>query len=246
MQLEQGNLSVTEYATRFKHLARFYTQTMTEAWRCRKFEFGLKQEHKEVVIAMSNRDFPAVVEKGKVVESLKSSSGLAKPQVGGPSKSMSKYEDRKKPYFRPQSYSSGKPNSQSPHSFKCFRCSGPHVIRFCPHLVSNVTSDRCHRYGHATKDYHVQLRARNSGGVQKVQQNNNKKSVAADKVFAISGPKASQSDSLVRGICFILGTQLSVSFDSRTTHSFISFYCAKKLKLPVRELEIELVVSTPT
>ena len=44
MQLEQENLSVTEYATKFKHLARFYTQTMTEAWRCRKFEFGLKQE----------------------------------------------------------------------------------------------------------------------------------------------------------------------------------------------------------
>jgi len=29
-------------------------------------------------------------------------------------------------------------------------------------------------------------------------------------------------------------------------HYFISFDCAKKLKLPVRELEIELVVSTPT
>jgi len=31
IELERGNLSVTEYATRFKHLARFYTQTMTEA-----------------------------------------------------------------------------------------------------------------------------------------------------------------------------------------------------------------------
>jgi len=71
MQLEQENISVTEYATRFKHLARFYTQTMTEAWRCRKFEFDLKQELKEVVIPMSIRDFPALVEKAKVVESLK-------------------------------------------------------------------------------------------------------------------------------------------------------------------------------
>jgi len=59
---------------------------MTEAWNCRKFEFGLKQELKEVVIPMSIRDFPALVEKSKVVESLKSSSKLAKPQVGGPSK----------------------------------------------------------------------------------------------------------------------------------------------------------------
>ena len=118
MQLEQGNLSVTQYATRFKHLARFYTQTMTEAWRCRKFEFGLKQELKEVVIPMSIRDFLALVEKAKVVESLKSSSKLAKHQVGGPSKSMPKYEDRKKPYFRPQFYSSGRTNSQSPPNFK--------------------------------------------------------------------------------------------------------------------------------
>jgi len=40
MQLEQENFLVTKYATRFKYLARFYTQTMTEAWRCRKFELG--------------------------------------------------------------------------------------------------------------------------------------------------------------------------------------------------------------
>jgi len=182
---------------------------------------------------MSIRDFPALVEKAKVVERLKNSSRLAKPQVGGPSKSMPKYEDKKKPYFIPQSYSSGRPRSQSPPSFKCFRCGGPHVVRFFPHLVSNVTCDRCHKYGHATKDCRVQLGAPNSGGVQQVQQNSNKKPKTAGKVFAISGVEASQSDSLVRGICSILGTQLSVLFDLGATHSFISFECAKKLKLPV-------------
>jgi len=35
-------------------------------------------------------------------------------------------------------------------------------------------------------------------------------------------------------------------FDSRATHSFISVDCVKKLKLPVCELDVELVVSTPT
>ena len=73
-----------------------------------------------------------------------------------------------------------------------------------------------------------------------------KKLKAAGRVFAISGAEASQSYSLVRGICSILGTQLFVLFDSGATHSFISFDCAKKLKLPVQELEFELVVSTPT
>ena len=95
-----------------------------------------------------------------IVESLKNSSRLAKPQVGGPSKSL---------------HSSGRPSSQSPPSFRCFRCGGPHVVRFCPHPVSNVTCDRCHRYGHATKDYCVQFGALKSSGVQQVQQNNNKK-----------------------------------------------------------------------
>ena len=77
-----------------------------------------------------------------------------------------------------------------------------------------------------------------------VQQNSNQKPKTTGRVFAISGAEASQFDSLVKGICSILGTQLSVLFDFGATHSFISFDCAKKLKLSVRELEIELVVST--
>jgi len=216
---------------------------MTEAWRCRKFEFGLKQELKEVVIPMSIRDFLALVEKAKVVESLKSSSRLAKPQVGGPSRSTPKYEDKKKPYSRSQYFRSGGPTSQLLLNVKCFRCGGKHIVKFFPHSVSNVTCDRCHRYGHATKDCRARLPVPNITGMR---QNNNQKPRTVGKVFAINGAEASQSDSLVRAICSILGTQLSVLFDSGATHSFISFDCAKKLKLPVRELEFELVISTTT
>jgi len=79
---------------------------------------------------MSIRDFLALVEKAKVVESLKSTSRLPKPQVRGPSKSMPKYEDRKKPYLRPQSYSSGRPSSQSPPSFKCYDVVGHMLLDF--------------------------------------------------------------------------------------------------------------------
>jgi len=41
---------------------------MTEDWRCKKFEFGLRQELKEVVVPLSIREFPALVEKAKVVD----------------------------------------------------------------------------------------------------------------------------------------------------------------------------------
>jgi len=118
-----------------------------------------------------------------------------------------------------------------------------HIVKFCPHPVPNVTCNRCHKYGHATKDCHARLAAPNKTGVQ---QNNNQKPRAADRVFAISGVAASQSDNLVRGTCSILGIKLSILPDSGATHSFMSFNCAKKLKFPIRELEIDLVVSTPT
>jgi len=41
-------------------------------------------------------------------------------------------------------------------------------------------------------------------------------------VLAISGDKASQSDILVKGNCFISRVQLSVLFDFGTTYSFVS------------------------
>ncbi|XP_068504045.1 uncharacterized protein [Phaseolus vulgaris] len=181
---------------------------------------------------MSIRDFHALVEKEKVVKSLKNSSKLAKPQVGGPSKRMPKYEDKKKLYFIPQSYSSGRPNSQSPPSFRCFRCGGSHVVRFFPHLVSNVTCDTCHRYGHATKDCRVQL-----GPPILVECSKYNRIIIRNpehlREFLQLVELKLWSDSLVSDICSILGTQLSIFFDFWETHSFISFDCAEKLKLPV-------------
>jgi len=88
------------------------------------------------------------------------------------------------------------------------------------------------------------LEVPSSSEVQKVQQDNNQKSNAVGRVFAISGVEASQSDSLFRSICFILSTQLSILFDSRVTHSFIYVVCVKKLKFLVREFDVEFVVST--
>jgi len=120
------------------------------------------------------------------------------------------------------------------------------MIKFCPYPTLNVTCDRCHKYGHATKDYRIRLGVPSSGGVQQVQHNNDQKHIGIGRVFAISGAEASQSHSLVIGICFILGTQLPVLFDSGATLSFIFVDCVEKINFPVHELDVELVVSTPT
>ncbi|XP_027922949.1 uncharacterized protein K02A2.6-like [Vigna unguiculata] len=61
----------------------------------------------------------------------------------------------------------------------------------------------------------------------------------------MSGTKASASGNLIIGSCLIAGKSLSVLFDLGATHSFVSEGCVKELCLPVKELQYDLIVSTP-
>lgn len=42
LTLQQGGRTVQEYVARFEYLARFYTHTISEELKCRKFERGLR------------------------------------------------------------------------------------------------------------------------------------------------------------------------------------------------------------
>ncbi|XP_020204717.1 uncharacterized protein LOC109790038 [Cajanus cajan] len=106
MRLQEGGMLVTEYAVKFEHLACFYTQATSEAWKCRKFVEGLKYDLRRVVVPMTITEFPALVEKVKVVERLESVSKPAKI-VGGPAGSKSGGGFQRKPYDRPQSQRGG-------------------------------------------------------------------------------------------------------------------------------------------
>nr|KYP41406.1 hypothetical protein KK1_037240 [Cajanus cajan] len=83
MRLQQGEMSVTKYVVRFEHLAHFYTQATSKAWKCREFAEGLKYDLRRVVVSLAIMEFPALVEKAKVMERLQS---VLKPTkiVGGP------------------------------------------------------------------------------------------------------------------------------------------------------------------
>ncbi|XP_027912338.1 uncharacterized protein LOC114171654 [Vigna unguiculata] len=115
LQLMQGNMSVSEYAEKFKHLGRFHTLKMAEDWQCRKFENGLRGDLKLMVAPLSIKEFPALVEKAQVMEKLKAEvEAQQRPQqkVGGSSVSMSRHEDRGKPYSRPQPQGPRRPTHQ--------------------------------------------------------------------------------------------------------------------------------------
>ncbi|XP_020219660.1 uncharacterized protein LOC109802655 [Cajanus cajan] len=100
MRLQQGEMSVIEYTMRFENLTRFYTQAISEAWKCRKFAEGLKYDLRRAVVPMAITEFPALVEKANVVEQLES---IGKPAkiVGGPVGSKSSGGSQRNPYDRP-------------------------------------------------------------------------------------------------------------------------------------------------
>nr|KYP39234.1 hypothetical protein KK1_039479 [Cajanus cajan] len=149
MRLHQGGLSVSEYAMRFEHLARFYSQAISKAYKCRKFAESLKYELKRVVVPMAITEFLALVEKAKIVERLEGSNRVTRV-AEGPAGSK-KGGNQRKPYDRPQPQQGG-PIIRQPAeasrgggqgrgaALRCYSCGGPHLIRDCPHI-----ENRCFR-----------------------------------------------------------------------------------------------------
>ncbi|XP_027903529.1 uncharacterized protein LOC114163409 [Vigna unguiculata] len=131
-------MSVSKYAKKFKHLARFHTLRMDEEWQCIKFENGLRGDLKLMITPLSIKEFPALVEKARVIEKLKVEveSQQSSPQgVGGPSRLKVRSEERKKPYFRPPHQGlrrfSTQPPPQPGRTCHGFDKEG-HFVRDCP------------------------------------------------------------------------------------------------------------------
>ena len=58
------------YTDRFEYLARFYTPTVTDEWRCRKYEGGLKHELRRFIVPLQIMEFPVLMKQAKAVEQL--------------------------------------------------------------------------------------------------------------------------------------------------------------------------------
>nr|KYP54628.1 hypothetical protein KK1_000823 [Cajanus cajan] len=158
MRLHQGGMTVSEYAMRFEHLARFYSQGIAEAWKCRKFAEGLKYDLKRVVVPMAITEFPALVEKARIVGGLEGGNRVIRA-TEGPAGTKKGGGSQRKPYDRPQPQQGG-PVIRQPAkatrgggqgggaALRCYRCGGPHLIRDCPHTKSRCF--RCQQMGHVS------------------------------------------------------------------------------------------------
>ncbi|XP_020205617.1 uncharacterized protein LOC109790792 [Cajanus cajan] len=226
MRLHQGGMTVSEYAMKFEHLA---------------------------------------LEKAKVVERLESGNRVVRT-AGGSSWSK-KGESQRKPYDKPQSQQGGSVVRQSSSAasggrqsggatLRCFRCAGPHFVRDCPHTESHCF--RCHQMGHESASCPTRSRPERSAQRSDVQRAETQRSSAqradtqrgdrpttAGRVFALTGAEASTSFDLVKGKGKAAGKDVMILFDSGASHSFISYACAAMMGVPVCDLGLRLLVSTP-
>ncbi|KAG2384372.1 uncharacterized protein HKW66_Vig0148640 [Vigna angularis] len=85
------------YVNRFEYLARFYAHNMSEEWRCRRFERGLRHELMKMIVPLEIKEFPALVEKAKMIELLESDPSRV---MRAPKSSLFKKQQEKKPYVR--------------------------------------------------------------------------------------------------------------------------------------------------
>nr|KYP37406.1 Retrovirus-related Pol polyprotein from transposon TNT 1-94 [Cajanus cajan] len=204
MWLHQGGLFVSEYAMRFEHLAHFYSQAIFEAWKCRKFAEGLKQELKRVVVFMAITKFPALVEKAKVVERLEGGNRVTKT-TKGPAGSK-RGGNQRKLYDRPQPQQGGPVIRQLADdarggrqgggaTFRCYRCVGPQFVKDCPYTESLCF--RCHQMGHESTN--CPARNRPDRGAQRGDAQKGDRPTTSGRVFALTGAEASTSSDLMKG-----------------------------------------------
>nr|KYP61801.1 Transposon Ty3-G Gag-Pol polyprotein [Cajanus cajan] len=257
MRLHQGGLSVSGYAMRFEHLARFYSQAISEAWKCRKFAECLKHELKRVVVPMAITEFLALVEKAKVVERLEGGNRVVKTSEGPAG--TKKGGNQRKPYDRPQPQQGG-PVIRQPSdaargggygggaTLRCYRCAGPHFVRDCPHTESRCF--KCHQMGHESTNCPARSKPESGdaqrGGAQRGDAQRGDRPTTAGKVFALTRAEASTSSDLVKGKGRAASKDVMILFDSGASHSFISYACAAMLGVPVCDLGLRLLVSTPS
>ena len=220
----------------FEHLARYYSQAISEEWRCLKFERGLRHELKRVVTPLREKRFPVLVEQAKSAEHLEKGPG----PVVRHQRNVAEARQQKKPYSRPPATSG---------DFKCFQCGRAHLNKNFPQLKSSPrgqgSNHKCFIYDQP-RHFANQCPEKKANAPKKSLAFGAERARAVGRVFAMTYTEATQLGNLILQSCLLMGHDVMVLFDSGATHLFISNDCVGRLSLEKCDLVCELLVSTPS
>nr|KYP31188.1 hypothetical protein KK1_048744 [Cajanus cajan] len=200
---------------------------------------------------MAITEFPALVEKAKVVERLEGGNRVTR-SAEGPAGSK-RGGNQRKPYDRPQPQQGGPVIRQRTEAatggrqgggatLRCYRCAGPHFVKDCPPTESRCF--KCPRVGHESTNCPARNRPERDdqrGGAQRGNAQRGDRPTTTSRVFALTGAEASTSSDLVKGKGRAAGKDVMLLFDSGASHSFISYACAAMLGVPVCDLGLRLL-----
>ncbi|XP_050918482.1 uncharacterized protein LOC127135899 [Lathyrus oleraceus] len=226
LRLHHSNMSVIEYVAKFESLAkysRFFNNVVDEDYKCEPFESLLCYDIKEVVASYETRQYKALVEKCKKVENLKHSRP-SRDFVGGPRGT------REITTHRTRADNKGliHDHKEMEEGHKSFDCPTKKIYCYI-----------CQKPDHLTNNFPD----RNKNN-PKNNNNNNQvgRPTAQGRVYHIGGEGEKDHSELINGEREIYGKVFPILFDSRDTHSFISWESVNSLQLPVTHLPFNLVV----
>ncbi|GAU10215.1 hypothetical protein TSUD_420210, partial [Trifolium subterraneum] len=259
LKLEQGSMTVAEYAKKFDELSRFcphINAAEAEASKCVKFEGGLRPDIKKAVGYQEIRSFASLVNKSRIYEEdSKASSNYYKARGD----KINAGQNRSKPYEvqrgdRKDKHKNhtgkGKSGGEGSNNPRCFRCGGTgHKIAECKNEAPKCF--RCGEPGHYANECKNGVTCFNCGDPGHISTQCDKPKKIKDnatgrgRVFALDGERHSDADNLIRGTCIINNTTLVAMIDTGATHSFISLDCARKLGLEVSPMNGRMIIEIP-
>ncbi|GAU10302.1 hypothetical protein TSUD_418910, partial [Trifolium subterraneum] len=244
MKLEQGNMSVAEYAAKFQSLCAFspyYNTAEAEHDKCVKFKSGLCPDIKHLIGFSEIRNFATLVAKSRICdEDGKAKSSYYKAMT----EKRGKRQDHGKPYGDKGKKAVESSGTKKRNNGQCYKYGEMgHKSFECPKKVDKCFN--CGKLGHRSDVCDWKPTCFNCGEEGHKSPACKKPKKTMGKVFALNGGNADQVDNLIRGACFIYNTPLIAIIDTGATHSFISVDCVKRLSIPVTEMSGRMEIETP-